>query len=147
VIVEQGLEPTVNREDLPVNCEYVFLQDENDFDPQRCFAAGIKHSDPDRQYFILSNSDIYLETLDIRANLRMCEQYDLVTGFDQIIDLSPEASAQLRATRRTSGVEINGNGSDNNGRCQFLSRHALSMTSEQLRVFHSPNFALRLTSK
>jgi GR25 family glycosyltransferase involved in LPS biosynthesis len=145
VIVEQSLEPTVNREDLPVNCEYVFLQDENDFDPQRCFAAGIKHSDPNRQYFILSNSDIYLETLDIRANLRMCEQYDLVTGFNQIIDLSPEASAHLRATKRTSGLEITGSSSNKNGYFQFLSRRALSMTSEQLRVFHSPNFALRLT--
>jgi GR25 family glycosyltransferase involved in LPS biosynthesis len=145
VIVEQGLEPTVNREDLPVNCEYVFLQDENDFDPQRCFAAGIKHSDPDRQYFILSNSDIYLETLDIRANLRMCEQYDSVTGFAQIMELNPEASARLRATRRTEGLDLSGSSSDNNGHCQFLSREALSMTAAQLRVFHSPNFALRLT--
>ena len=112
---------------------------------QRCFAAGIQHSDPNRQYFILSNSDIYLETLDIRANLRMCERYDLVTGFNQLIDLSPEASERLRATKRTTGLDISGNGSDNNAHFQFLNRRSFSMTSEQPRVFHSPNFALRFS--
>lgn len=145
VIVEQGLEPTLNREAFPANCDYVFLPDRSDFDPQRCFAAGVQHADPDRRYFIFSNSDIYLETLDIRANLRMCERYDLVTGFNQIIDLSPEASARLRATKRTTGLDFNGNVSDHNSYCQFVYRQALSMTSEQQRVFHSPNFALRFS--
>ena len=157
VIVEQGLDPTLNRDAFPVNCDYVFLRDEADFDPQRCFAAGVKHADPNRQYFILSNSDIYLETLDIRANLRMCERYDLVTGCDLIIDLSPEASARLRTTKRTTGLDITGNSSDNNGHCRFLNRRAFQMLEEsnpkepqslhdrhEFRVFQSPNFALRL---
>lgn len=148
VIVEQGAEPALNREDLARNCDYVFLQDYSDFNPQRCFAAGVKQAEPNRSYFILSTSNIYLETLDIRANLRMCERYDYVTGFDQIIDLSPEASARLRATKRTSGLEITGSGTDNNGKCRFLNRRAIEMlagsNAEQLRVFQSPNFALRL---
>jgi GR25 family glycosyltransferase involved in LPS biosynthesis len=146
VIVEQGLEPVLDREAWTRNCEYVFLPDDSDFDPQRCFDAGIKHADPNRQYFILSNSDLYPETLDIRANLRMCERYDLVTGCNRIIDLSPEASARLRATKRTGGLNISGNSSRNDGHCRFLTRRALSMTLEQLRVFHSPNFALRFSS-
>jgi GR25 family glycosyltransferase involved in LPS biosynthesis len=148
VIVEQGLEPTLNRETWPSNCEYVFLRDDGDFDPQRCFAAAVKHADANRQYFIFSNSDIYLETLDIRANLRMCERYDYVTGFNHIIDLSREASARLRATMRTSELEIGGNISVSNGQYQFLNRRAIEMlrsNGEQLRVFHSPNFALRLS--
>jgi glycosyl transferase, family 25 len=145
VIVEQGIEPALDRESWPVNCDYVFLRDESAFDPERCFAAGIRHADPSRQYFILSNSDIYLETLDIRANLRMCERYDHVTGFNQIIDLSPEASKRLRATKRTSGLEISGNGSINKGQYRILTRRAIQIhDTEQLRVFHSPNFALRL---
>jgi len=147
VIVEHGLQPTLDRDAWPANCDYVFLRDESDFNPQRCFAAGVKRADANRQYFIFSNSDIYLETLDIRANLRMCERYDLVTGLNQIIDLSPEASARLRATKRTSGLEINGNGSGNNGHCQFLNRRAIQIleaSNSELHVFHSPNFALRL---
>ena len=148
VIVEQGSAPTLNRETWPANCDYVFVRDDRDFDPQRCFAEGAKHADPNRQHFIFSNSDIYLETLDIRANLRMCERYDYVTGFNQIIDLSPEASVRLRATKRTTGVEITGIASARNGHCQFLHRRALKMLEDSnpnpLRIFHSPNFALRL---
>ena len=144
VIVEQGPEPTLDRETWPVN--YVFLRDDGDFDLQRCFAEGVKHADPNRHYFIFSNSDIYLETLDIRANLRMCERYDSVTGFDQIIDLSPEASARLRATKRTTGLDINLNLAARDGHCLFLHRRALQVQQDQLRTFHSPNFALRLKS-
>jgi hypothetical protein len=140
MIVEQGREPALHRDTWPANCDYVFLNDDGDFDPQRCFAAGMERADANRQYFMLSNSDIYLETLDIRANLRMLERYDRVTGFSHFIDLSPEASAQLRSTRRTSGLEINGNSTENNGHCQFLNRR-----TDQLRVFHSPNVALRLS--
>src|SRR5689334_617188 len=146
-IVEQGLEPALNRETWPANCDYAFLRDDSDFDPQRCFAAGIERADANRQYFILSNSDLYLETLDIRANLRMCERYDYVTVFNHIIDLRPEASARLRATKRTSGLEINEHGTANNRPCRFLTRRALEMlrsASEHARVFASPNFALRL---
>jgi glycosyl transferase, family 25 len=146
VIVEQGVEPTLDRKTLPVNCDYIFLRDDRDFDPQRCFAAGVEQADANRKYFSFSNSDLYLETLDIRANLRMCERYDYVTGFDQIIDLSPAASERLRFSKRTSGIEISGRGSDKNGHCRFLNRRAIQMleNAEELRVFHSPNFALRL---
>src|SRR5689334_902750 len=59
VIVEQGLEPALDRETWTRNCDYVFLPDDGDFDPQRCFDVGIKHADANRQYFILSNSDLY----------------------------------------------------------------------------------------
>lgn len=142
VIVEQGAEPTLT---LPLSCNYVFLRDGGDFNPQRCFAEGVKHSD--RNYFILSNSDIYLETLDIRANLRMCERYDYITGFSQIIDLTPEASQRLRATKRTQGLETTRNGSaNNNGHCTFLNRRALQ-SPDNLSIFQSPNCALRLTDQ
>lgn len=148
VVVEQGTEPALDRETLPANCDYVFLRDDGAFDPQRCFDAGVKHSDSNREYFILSDSDIYLETLDIRANLRMCERYDYVTGFSHIVDLNHEASERLRATRSARGLEITANGFANNarpGHCRFLNRSALR-NEAQLRVFQSPNFALRMTS-
>ena len=153
VIVEQGPEQTLDRKTLPLNCDYVFVKDDSDFDPQRCFATGVKRAGASRKYFILSNSDVYLETLDIRANLRMCERYDFVTGCDQIIDLSPAASEQLRnSSRNLCGLEITANGSANNagGACQFLNRHAVQMLESngkqpQLRIFESPNIALRLS--
>lgn len=164
VIVEQGAQPTVNPATLPTNCKYVFLRDEGPFNKERCFITGISHSNPSRKFVILSDNDIYLETLDIRANLRMCERYDCVTGFSKIIDLSNEDSLRLRNTKSTRGIDITKNTSLSNehrGYCRFFSREAiqilegwdegglekagplLSLQTTQLRVFQSPNHALR----
>jgi glycosyl transferase family 25 len=160
VIVEQGTQPTVDPVTLPLNCKYVFLPDANSFDRERCFAKGISHSDPSRKRVILSDNDIYLDTLHIRANLRMCERYDHVTGFSKIIDLTREDSRRLRNTKTTQGIDIMKNHSRKNGSegyCLFLNREAIQMVREdeagsllslkassQHRVFQSPNHALRL---
>lgn len=166
VIVEQSAQPTVNSTTLPTNCKYVFLRDEDPFDRELCFTTGISHSDPNRKFVILSDSDIYLETLDIRANLRMCERYDYVTGFSKIIDLSNEDSRRLRNTKTTQGIDITKNNGLNNerqGYCRFLNREAIGILENsknqgsektgprlslqpqpQHRVFQSPNHALRL---
>jgi GR25 family glycosyltransferase involved in LPS biosynthesis len=166
VIVEQGAQPTVDSKTLPANCKYVFLLDDGPFDRERCFMTGISHSDPGRKFVILSDNDIYLETLDIRANLRMCERYEYVTGFSKIIDLSNEDSRRLRNTKTTQGIDITKNYSQENERqgcCRFLNREAIGILersedkrSKQAapllslqpqprhRVFQSPNHALRL---
>src|SRR5437588_5597638 len=90
VIVEQGPQPTVVSSRLPGNCKYVFLQDERDFNREVCFKNGINAAESSRRLLILSDDDIYLETLDLRANLLMCERYGGATGFNRIIDLSNE---------------------------------------------------------
>jgi GR25 family glycosyltransferase involved in LPS biosynthesis len=166
VIVEQGAQPTVRPATLPQNCKYVFLRDEGAFNRERCFMAGISHSDPGRKFVILSDNDIYLETLDIRANLRMCERYDYVTGFSKIIELTSEDSLRLRTTKTTQGIDITKNYSlpnERQGYCRFLNREAIQILSgsdqqrsekpspflwldpqTQYRVFQSPNQALRL---
>ncbi len=166
VIVEQGAQPTINPANLPTNCKYVFLRDEGLFDRERCFITGISGSNPHRKFVILSDNDIYLETLDIRANLRMCERYDCVTGFSKIVDLTNEDSLRLRNTKTTRGIDITKTTSLSNerqGYCRFFSREAiqilrgwdqgglekarplLSFQATQLRVFQSPNHALRLS--
>jgi len=166
VIVEQGAEPTINSTTLPANCKYVFLRSERPFDRDQCFAAGLGQSDASRKFVILSDNDIYLETLDIRANLRMCERYDGVTGFSRIIDLNSDDSVRLRKTRSTRGIDVTKDYStvnDRQGYCRFLKRDAIkipagwpgedtekvrailsSEAQQQLRVFQSPNHALRL---
>jgi len=167
VIVEQGLQPTVDPAALPANCQYVFLEDARPFNRERCFQVGINNSEPGRKFVILSDNDIYLETLDIRANLRMCERYDCATGFSQLIDLTGENSRRLRRTKTTRGIDITKNAPQiNNGRpgysC-FFNREAIQTVGEwdeagsektesllsvqaqgRLRVFQSPNHALRL---
>jgi GR25 family glycosyltransferase involved in LPS biosynthesis len=173
VIVEQGAQPRVNPESLPANCEHIFLRDEGRFNKELCFTTGISNSEPGRKYVILSDNDIYLETLDFRANLLMCEKHDCATGFSQIVDLSSEDSLLLRNTNTTRGIDITKHSlSINNGRkgyCCFFKREAIHMPDgcseggpekegapekvgpllsfearEQFRVFQSPNHALRL---
>ena len=165
VIVEQGAQPTINPATLPVACKYIFLRDANPFNRERCFVTGIDHSDPSRKRFILSDSDIYLETLHIRANLRMCERYDHVTGFSKIIDLNKKDSDRLRNTNTPQGIDFMKSHSPDNARqgyCLFLNREAIQMAGRgeersetiglllslrapgQHRSFESPNHALRL---
>lgn len=166
VIVEQGDRPALDPATLPPGCEYVFLSDAGPFNRGRCFNAGVSHADPGRRFVILSDSDIYLETLDIRANLRMCERYDCVTGFSDLIELSSEDSLRLRRTKTTRGMRLTKNASRTDharrGYCCFLNREALqalggwdesgseqagpfpSPRAARLRVFQSPNHALRL---
>lgn len=164
VIVEQGVEPTINAAALPVNSNYIFLLEEGDFNREQCFAAGLSRANASRKFVILSDDDIYLETLDIRANLRMCERFDYVTGLSKIIDLTNESSLRLRTTKSTQGLDITNDASANStrpGYCRFLNREALQLHTEEngrglrgelflaaagseSKVFHSPNHALRL---
>jgi glycosyl transferase, family 25 len=163
VIVDQGAAPTLDPSTLPSNCKYVFRRDDGPFRRERCFLDGIGQSQSSRNVFILCDNDIYLETLDIRANLRMCERYDCATGFSQIVELTEEDSVRLRSSRTTQGIDITTKASPGNereGYCRFLTREAIQMLLEaaedgevgsllsprakQIRVFQSPNYGLRL---
>ena len=164
VIVEQGAEPSIDPTTLAKHCKYVFWQEAGPYDRERCFMKGLSQSNPRSRFVILSDNDIYLETLDIRANLRMCERYDCATGFSRIIDLTREDSLRLRNTKSTRGIDVTKYCSPVNerkGYCRFLTRKAIQSEGagddrerlsavlsiapgQSLRVFQSPNHALRL---
>jgi GR25 family glycosyltransferase involved in LPS biosynthesis len=95
--------------------------------------------EPKRDFLIVTDSDIYLEALDTRANLRMCEQYDAATGFDDVIDLTRDQAQLLRQTNITRGIDITNNPVSKNTALHFFKRGAPSTN-----IFHSPNHALRL---
>ena len=94
---------------------------------------------PQRNFFILSKPDIYLETLDIRANLRMLEEYDAATGFDVVIDLTGEQARVVRESTITRGINVTKNTVSKNTAIHFCKRG-----ERKDRVFPSPNHALRL---
>lgn len=107
------------------------------------FSTGISQANLKNQFFILSDSDLYLETLDIRANLLLCEQYDGTTGFSHVIDLTAEQAQLLRATGITRGIDVSKTTPAKNVQSQyrFIRREALEAPA---RIFQSPNHALRL---
>jgi GR25 family glycosyltransferase involved in LPS biosynthesis len=112
------------------------------------FVTGILRANPKAKFFILSDDDLYLEALDIRANLLMCEQYDGATGFSEVIDLTSEQAQLLRATGITRGIDVTKTTPARNvqTQCRFSKREALEdeLRGYETRIFKSPNHALRL---
>jgi len=112
------------------------------------FSGGISNSNAKTEYFLLTDSDVYLETLDLRANLLMCEQYYGATGFSHIIDLTPEQASLLRESGITRGIDVSKStpAIDARSRCRFSKRAALEydVLGREPRLFQSPNHTLRL---
>ncbi len=113
------------------------------------FLTGISNSDLKSRILLLTDSDLYLETLDIRANLLMCEEHDGATGFSEVIDLTPEQAQLLRATGITRGIDVTTAtpAKDVRSQCRFIKREALARYQApdgETRLFQSPNHALRL---
>ena len=104
----------------------------------------ISKTDLKTQFLILTDSDLYLETLDIRANLLMCEEYDGATGFSEVIDLTHKQARLLRETGLTRGIDVSKSTPAKNvqSRCRFIKREAVDRNDAKL--FPSPNHALRL---
>jgi GR25 family glycosyltransferase involved in LPS biosynthesis len=170
VIVEQSAEPTISRMGLPPGCRYFLLQDNGPLNRGRCFNVGMTISHTENTFLIFADSDIFVEEWDIRGNLRVCQQYDCATGFRRIIELSDTATLKLErnspmlltpwfhakeyASREKNAVF--------NQLCVFNRRSIEAMggweerfsdeakpllpsqAGPQLRVFESPNDALRL---
>jgi hypothetical protein len=102
-------------------------------------ADEIACAEPQRNLFLLSPRDVYLEALDIRANLRLLEQYDAATGFDEVFDLTHDQSRLLFQTAITRGIDVTKNLISKNTAIHFVKRGG-----RKDRVFQSPNHALRL---
>lgn len=136
VIVEQGLQPSIS---VPSDCRYVFVP--GPFDRERCFEEGMRLAG-ERRFVVLSDADLYLETLDFRANLRMCERYQGATGFSSLIELTAEESLRLRTTNTTRGLTASRGAPGRPGQCRFINRSL--QATPPFRVFESPNHALRL---
>lgn len=107
------------------------------FAPLASITVG-PNTDLNKKFRIVIDDDIYIEAMDIRANLLMCEEYDAATGYSKVIDLTSEQAEQLRANRITRGINLANNQFSKNDRCHFLTRRAPQ------RIFNSPNHALRL---
>lgn len=102
--------------------------------------VSIEIGNPDftREFRVMLDERIYLEAMDIRANLLMCQEYDAATGFSKVIELTREQTDELRQTRITRGIDLRDNPFSKNDRCHFLTRRPPT------RIFQSPNHALRL---
>jgi hypothetical protein len=164
-VVEQGGRGTLGPSDLPAGCSYLLVKDEGPFDRTRCFAAGLKQSPHDCDFVILSDDDVFIDALSIRANLRICERYDCATGFKSCAKLTEADTESVRRSKFAKGIDLRTYGQTEEGppfvhyglfRRDTLRVHRSrpdiflkGLTSDTKqdppdRVFHSPNVALRL---
>lgn len=132
----------INDRGDPKNLSFLKRYYEEYFAPLVEIVVNVDHSELKRDFIVLSESDIYIEALDIRANLRMCEEFDAATGFDHVIDLTDEQARLLRETSITRGIDITDNPVSKNSSVHFFRRGANGTRRD--RVFQSPNHALRL---
>src|SRR5262249_33260216 len=105
-IVEQGGRRTLAASDIPAGCTYLLVQNEGPFDRARCCAAGLEHVPPDCAFVILSDDDIFIDSLSIRANLRLCERYDCATGFKSCAKLTEALTDVVRRSKFAKGIDL-----------------------------------------
>jgi GR25 family glycosyltransferase involved in LPS biosynthesis len=164
-VVEQGGRGTLALSDLPVGCSYVFVRDEGPFDRTRCFSAGLEHAPDDCAFVILSDDDIFIDALSVRASLRICERYDSATGFKSCVKLTEPDTESVRRNKFAKGLDLTTYGQTEEAppfanyglfrRDMFRARGSgpdvilKGLTRDTKldpphRVFRSPNMALRL---
>jgi GR25 family glycosyltransferase involved in LPS biosynthesis len=164
-VVEQGVRRTLGPSDLPAGCSHLLLQDEGPFDRTRCFAAGLEHAPHDCDFVILSDGDVFIEALSIRANLRICERYDCATGFKSCVKLTEAHTESVRRNMFAKGVDLTAYGPAEEGppfvhyglfrrdmfraagsRLDFFLKGLISDKKHdpRHRLFESPNMGLRL---
>jgi hypothetical protein len=119
-----------------------------------------------KQFFIFSESDIHLDREDIIANLELCQQYDFVSSYKHLIELTEDDTrmmikgedVDLTVYERRERADIC------HGSCFFTRKgiqqiggweatsqgKGVELQSLKVRrllsVFESPNKALRLSS-
>jgi GR25 family glycosyltransferase involved in LPS biosynthesis len=164
-VVEQGSRSTLSPSDLAAGCSYHFVRDEGPLDRTRCFAAGLEHAPHDCAFVILSDDDVFIDALSIRANLRMCERYDYATGFKSCVKLTEADTESVRRNKFAKGIDLTTYGQREerppfvhyglfrrdmfraqDSRLDIFLKVLINETKldPPHRVFHSPNMVLQL---
>jgi glycosyl transferase, family 25 len=96
LVVECDERQRIDPATLPPNCDYCFLESEGAaVDRVRSFLQGFKRYDGRKDYFIFNEGNVVCSRLEMRANLIKCAGYDMVSSFENYIDLSRSDSDRL----------------------------------------------------
>jgi len=107
----------------------------------------------DREFVIITDGDVLVEEWDVCGNLRMCERYDGATGYSSLIELTSDDTRQLYGDEsmlmRWLDVAKYAPAANAEARYGVFRRDRLEAAGGwegrgRLRLFPSPNYALRL---
>ena len=107
-------------------------------------------ANPDREFLIFTDSNVFVEEWDIRGNLRMCEKFDCATGFKSLVNLTAEATRMLRTSKPMILTPwFDANDYQRSEKKEIFERFYVikraSIGAKALTVFESPNDALLMT--
>ena len=88
IIIEQGIDATIDQKDLPKNCMYRFAKSDSAFNRGMCFNIAFQQTVTFKTVIGFMDGNVFLESRDIAGNIAMCEKYDCTTGYDRIFDLT-----------------------------------------------------------
>ena len=72
IIVEQGIDSTIDQKELPQNCMYQFVKSDSAFDRGRCFNMAVQEFRAFEDLLGFMDGNVFLESRDIAGNLAMC---------------------------------------------------------------------------
>jgi glycosyl transferase, family 25 len=162
LVMECDDQPHLERDALPPNCDYCFLERRGGIDRMRCFAEGIKRYQQRKDFFILNDGNVVCSRMEMSANVLKCADYDVVSSFRSYIDLN-----EFDSDRLIDGITCQAESYNSRARRSMLSeyftvrRSAFQAVERQLargdprdeaqamrdlRIFDSPGSALCLYS-
>jgi GR25 family glycosyltransferase involved in LPS biosynthesis len=157
-VVEQGCSSALDPMRLPDNVDTLILPvGIQPLFQQISFQQALAKIDETFDYLVVSSNHLYLEAMDFRANLMMCQRYEGTLGFEVLTRLDADQSACLKNNGHARTLDLSANIKVNtdqqNDSCfYFINRKALGTLwmndqlgrDTQSKMFHPPNHALRL---
>jgi len=106
-VIEQNREPGLEAGVLPGNCRYQFLKSRGRHGRGRAFNAGFEMFEASKEFFILTDSSIFIEPIDLKPNLLMCAKHDFASSFRQLYDLTEDDTLKcLSGDFRWRGLSV-----------------------------------------
>jgi glycosyl transferase, family 25 len=92
-VVEQDVDLSLREQ--PEYCwDYIPIRDGGPLNKGLCFNEAVRQLGADKDFYVFADRDI-LVGWEIKANLRKCMQYDFVSSFEHLIDLTEEDTARI----------------------------------------------------
>jgi len=90
VVIEQNPKPHLHSGDLPGDCRYQFLKSTGSHGRGRAFNNGFNLFEASKEFFIFTDSSIFIEPIDVKPNLLMCAKNDFASSFRHLYDLTEQ---------------------------------------------------------
>jgi glycosyl transferase, family 25 len=95
LVAEGGERPSLDAGECPPHCHYAFFSQAGPVPLSQIMEMGFQRFASSKQFFVLADSDLYVDAWDIRTGLRLCQRYDVVSPIRDIIDLTAEDTHKL----------------------------------------------------